>query len=79
MNDLYELKTGELEWIQIKARCFDHLGNVNIISPRINMSFFEFGNRLHLFGGEDENGIILNDYHSYNPKTKIWSQAFFIN
>ena len=79
VNDLYELKIGDLEWIQIKYQCLDHLGNVNMkgISPRKGMSFFEFENRLHLFGGEY--GIALNDYHSYNPKTKIWSQAFFTN
>ena len=79
MNDLYELKIGELEWIQIKYHCFDHLGNVNRISPRGEISFFELENRLHLFGGRGENGIVLNDYHRYNPKTKIWSRSFFTN
>ena len=63
MNDLYELKIGELEWIQIKYHCFDHLGNVNRISPRGEISFFELENRLHLFGGRGENGIVLNDYN----------------
>ena len=53
MNDLYELKIVDLEWIQIKYQCFDHLGNVSMegISPRKGMSFFELENRLHLFGG----------------------------
>jgi len=81
VNDLYELKIGDLEWIQIKYQCLDHLGNVNMkgISPRISMSFFELENRLHLFGGYNKNYKALNDYHRYNPKTKIWSQAFFTN
>ncbi len=30
MNDLYELKIVDLEWIQIKYQCFDHLGNVSM-------------------------------------------------
>ncbi len=46
------------------------------------MSFFEFENHLHLFGGTNKiNGLrtVFNDYHVYNPLTNSWREAKFQN
>ncbi len=49
------------------------------IQPRVSMSFFKYGNNLHLFGGSNKNCKPLDDYHVYNPQTYSWSLAEYKN
>ena len=64
-NDIHSFNSVTNEWINLQPI-------ENNPSPRDSMSLFGFQDKLYLFGGSDQNGKILSDFHVFDLKTNSW-------